>query len=220
MVQFDEDGFVKGKRSGDVIDAAFRLFSHAAIDTISMTDIADEARIGVATIYRYFGTKQNLLILTGTRALRRRITKVKKRYDEHDMMNHTGYEQIEFLIMNFVNDYEELGDLLRFSANLDQYFLSEDIDAEVLVPYRETMSYLFEMLYHAFDLAIAQGDVSKEYADRDSQVCGIISLMGAAQKYATNGIICGTNQETHKKWLIDQAKMYLYVLGGGSSSKA
>lgn len=216
MVQLGADSIIRGKRSVDVLDTAFKMFSHASIDSISMTDIADEARIGVATIYRYFGTKQNLLVLTATYELRKRVALVKKRFHDEQVDQRRGIDQIEFLLMGYARDYDKMIDMLRFTANLDQYFLDASHQPEALEPYTEAMRDLFEMLYHAFDLAIAQRDVSEEYKDRNRQVSGIMALMGAAQKYATNSVLCGDDEDLHKEWLIYQVKTYIAFLGGGS----
>ena len=219
MMQLDENGLVKGKRSGDVLETAFKMFSHAAIDSISMTDIADEARIGVATIYRYFGTKQNLVIRACAYAMRMRAEKVLQRFKEEKVAERRGIEQIEYLLMGFVQDYEEQLDLLRFTTNVDQYFLDES-NKEALIPCRDAMKPIFDLYYHAFDLAIEQGDVVPEYCDREYQTCSIMAIMGAAQKYAANGIFCGADAVRQKDWLTWQAKMTLHFLGGGLPSEA
>ena len=220
MMQLDENDLVKGKRSGDVLETAFKMFSHAAIDSISMTDIADEARIGVATIYRYFGTKQNLVVCACAYAQSKRTAKVLQRFEEEGVAERRGIEQIEHLLMGFVQDYEEQLDLLRFSTNVDQYFLSGDSNREALAPCYDAMKPIFDLYYRAFDLAIKQGDVVPEYADRHYQTCSIMALMGAAQKYAANGVFCGSDTAAQKKWLVWQAKMTLNFLGGGLSSEA
>lgn len=215
MAKIEDDSLVKGKRSGDVLETAYKMFSHAAIDSISMTDIAEEAHIGVATIYRYFGTKQNLVILAGAYALRSRVSLVMQRFEEQEMAQRSGLEQIEFLLMGFAQDYESQIDLLRFATNVDQYFLNEDTNKEGLAPYAAAMQPVFDLFYHAFDLANEQGDVVPEYCDRQYQNCCVMALMGAAQKYAANSLFCGDDIEAHRNWLIWQVKMTLHFLGGG-----
>ena len=47
----------------EVIDAALsRVFIKQGIDKTKMTDIAEEAQIGVASVYRYFKTKPDIAI--------------------------------------------------------------------------------------------------------------------------------------------------------------
>jgi AcrR family transcriptional regulator len=42
--------------------AAIELFCRRGFDAVSMEEIAEHAEIGVATLYRYFGTKERLII--------------------------------------------------------------------------------------------------------------------------------------------------------------
>ena len=113
----------RGKRSEEVLDAAYKLFTKNSIEAVSMTDIADEAKIGVATIYRYFGTKQQLVICTVAREWERRAAVVKQRYEEQGVAEQSGYDQLSFLIMNIVEDYQDLQSLYHLSGNVDQYLL-------------------------------------------------------------------------------------------------
>ena len=54
----------KNARIERILLAAFSLFSHNGFDTIAMTDIAKDAEIGVASLYRYFATKDEIAIRT------------------------------------------------------------------------------------------------------------------------------------------------------------
>ena len=54
----------KNARIERILLSAFSLFSHNGFDAIAMTDIAKEAEIGVASLYRYFETKDEIAIKT------------------------------------------------------------------------------------------------------------------------------------------------------------
>lgn len=41
-----------------VIETAFKLFAENKIESVTMTVVADNCNMGVASIYRYFGTKK------------------------------------------------------------------------------------------------------------------------------------------------------------------
>ena len=45
-----------------IVDATEMLFSHKAFHQINMKDIADEANVSVASIYRYFESQDDLLL--------------------------------------------------------------------------------------------------------------------------------------------------------------
>src|SRR6056297_2355214 len=52
----------------EISSIALRVFSEMGIDQTNMTDIAKTSEVGVATLYRYFDNKTNLVIETGVEA--------------------------------------------------------------------------------------------------------------------------------------------------------
>ena len=46
-----------------IVEKAVRLFIEKGINNVTMTDIAKDIGVGEATLYRYFGRKQNIVLL-------------------------------------------------------------------------------------------------------------------------------------------------------------
>ena len=57
---------LKNKRFEAAVAASAKLFLENGIDNVKMTDIAEKSGIGVATLYRYFGTKTRIAIAAMT----------------------------------------------------------------------------------------------------------------------------------------------------------
>lgn len=51
------------RRKNQLIEAGFRLFSQNGIETVSLQKVADAANVSPATMYKYFLTKEKLLII-------------------------------------------------------------------------------------------------------------------------------------------------------------
>lgn len=60
----------KEQRRSDIISAAQKLFISKGYDNVSMDDIAGEIKLGKATLYRYFKSKQSLLLAVLLRGAR------------------------------------------------------------------------------------------------------------------------------------------------------
>ena len=60
----EEQNELKTSRINRILESSFALFSEKGIDTITMNDIASMAEIGVASLYRYFATKDEIAIRT------------------------------------------------------------------------------------------------------------------------------------------------------------
>ena len=61
----EEQNELKTSRINRILESAFNLFSEKGIDTITMNDIAATAEIGVASLYRYFETKDEINVKFG-----------------------------------------------------------------------------------------------------------------------------------------------------------
>jgi len=60
----------KEQRRNDIISAAQKLFASKGYENVSMDDIANEIKLGKATLYRYFKSKESLyfaVVLRGAR---------------------------------------------------------------------------------------------------------------------------------------------------------
>ena len=57
----------KDERREKIIDVAFRLFVDKKIESVTMGEIAKEAGIGRATLFRYFPGKLELVIAVNTK---------------------------------------------------------------------------------------------------------------------------------------------------------
>ena len=53
---------IKNERIALAVDTAAELYLTVGIGNAKMTDIAEKAQIGVASLYRYFGTKQLCIV--------------------------------------------------------------------------------------------------------------------------------------------------------------
>ena len=54
--------YLKDKRMSRAISVCAELFLERGIENVKMTDIAGYSGVGVATLYRYFGTKTGIAI--------------------------------------------------------------------------------------------------------------------------------------------------------------
>ena len=52
----------KNKKNEKIINTAFRIFVEKKIEPVSITEIAEKAGVGRATVFRYYPTKVDLAI--------------------------------------------------------------------------------------------------------------------------------------------------------------
>ncbi|WP_166462402.1 TetR/AcrR family transcriptional regulator [Psychrobacillus vulpis] len=92
----------KNKRMKSIIGAAERVFSRKGFEKTTMQDIADEENIGIATVFRYFPKKDNLIVAVAVNILERYLSI----FQSIASINGTGLEKIEKLFNHFISHVE------------------------------------------------------------------------------------------------------------------
>lgn len=59
----------KQNRTQDLLEAAEHVFTHKGIEKSTMQDIANQANLGVATVFRFFPRKDKLIVAVATKKL-------------------------------------------------------------------------------------------------------------------------------------------------------
>ena len=94
----------RSSREAVIIEAAADMFPERGIGPVKMTDVAEASGVGVASLYRYFGTKVNLALSVGALLWRRFSEKFVQDLPA-DFEERTGYGQMEILFGTFVEMY-------------------------------------------------------------------------------------------------------------------
>jgi len=85
-----------------IVDATEMLFSRKAFHQISMKDIADEAKVSVASIYRYFESQDDLLLAV----LLKHIDNVDSLIEDLVSAASSSLEDISCIIVDYLLDNE------------------------------------------------------------------------------------------------------------------
>jgi len=180
---------VRMDRIDAAVESAARLYMEKGIDEIKMTDIADECQIGVASLYRYFGTKQKFTIRVAAYIWKQQMKLFEGIYDSEYYHSKTGLEQIEELMKVFYVMHQAQSSFLRFVANFDAYIVREDISQEELTEYNSAVLDTMPLMEQAIlkgteDGTIRQGVDTKLYYFTVSH-----SLMSLCQKLACGRLL-------------------------------
>ncbi len=95
-----------------ILETGFRIFAERGIESVTMTDVADAAGIGVATVYRYYGTKPLLALGVLTWSWSQYLGPTLHRAEERDV---SAIEEYGYFLDTFLDLYRDHRDLLRFS---------------------------------------------------------------------------------------------------------
>ena len=197
-----------------VLDAAFELFSTRGIDSVAMTDIADKSKIGVASLYRYFETKEILAVKTATQAWTKRMEDVLPSLLKSKYKNAKGYEQLEQIFSLFIKLYENHTDFLRFIYLFDSFAVKEKIPRESMVNYEVVILQVKQIISEAIEKGFADGSINDKYKAYGEMLYFTLmhTFFSVAQKLSLSGKML--DMDTKKNGVL-QLKLLADVLLSG-----
>ena len=122
-----------------ILETALRVFAEKTIDAVNLTDIAKEAGIGMATVYRHFDKKPDLVLAASTWAWQKYRQENWRAVDRAGM---SAAEVFEYFLDAFLDLYRNHRDLLRFNQYFNAYVKREGIPPERMKPYADVMNAL------------------------------------------------------------------------------
>ena len=179
----------KNARIERILLAAFSLFSHNGFDAIAMTDIAKDAEIGVASLYRYFATKDEIAIRTAIWAWENQKKMILPILDDTGYYKKKGIDQLSEIFDLFCKLYQSVPDFFRYIYFFDAYVVCQKIDSERLLPYQEVIQSVQIIIGNAIHKGITDGSISPDFKGNEKQLYYSLmhTLFSASQKLSLSG---------------------------------
>lgn len=148
---------LKDAKVNFVVDIATDLFMSRSIQDVTIKDIAISAQIGEATIYRYFGKKQTLVLQAAMK-----IGKIVS--DDYFKLEEkkTGYEKLVAFYMSYLNIFENNINYYKFIREFDLFMSGEDTNS--LTSYEAAIDLFRAEYMKAYNLGLEDGSI-KSHAD-------------------------------------------------------
>ncbi len=204
----------KNARIERILLAAFSLFSHNGFDAIAMTDIAKEAEIGVASLYRYFETKDEIAIRTAMWAWESQKKLIMPILNDTGYYTKNGIEELEEIFDLFCKLFQNEPDFFRYIYFFDAYIVCQKIDSERLIPYQEVIQSVQTVIGNAIHKGIVDGSISKKYKDNEKQLYFSLmhTLFSVSQKLSLTGKMLKMDETNDG---VQQLKLLGQILLGG-----
>ncbi len=153
MELVDYASIQKEEKKKQVILIAAQLFLKKGISAVTMNDVAQECRIGVASLYRYFSNKKKLVIEIAAYLWRDLEPLVVDTLEVEDFKSKNGYQKLEIMGHIYITLYLNHADFLNFIHQFDLYVATENITKDEIKNYEESIVSFFKY----FNKAIKQG---------------------------------------------------------------
>ena len=146
---------LKDAKVNFLVDMATDLFMSRSIQEVTIRDIAISAQVGEATIYRYFGKKQELVV----QAAMKLQGIVSSGYFQLDSkMN--GYQKLEAFYSSYLDIFNHHRDFYKFLSEFDAYMSVENKD--ILNPYEDAIDQYKSAFMNAYEQGLKDGSVKAQ----------------------------------------------------------
>ena len=146
---------LKDAKVNFLVDIATDLFMCRSIQEVTIRDIAISAQVGEATIYRYFGKKQELVVQAAMK-LQGIVSKDYFKLDEK--LN--GFQKLEAFYLSYLNIFDNHRDFYKFLSEFDSYMSVENKD--VLNPYENAIDQYKSAFMNAYKQGLKDGSVKEQ----------------------------------------------------------
>jgi AcrR family transcriptional regulator len=194
---------VYDRRRLEIIQAARLVFSSAGIDSTKMTDIADKAEMGVASVYRYFNTKSELVIEVGIDYCREMMHKLRLS-EAFDRKN--GMERVTELLEWLTRLSREDTGFITFLQQFDFYFSVKENRHPRLCDFEEEISKFFPFWFDAVEKGITDGSIREDVSVFDFAALVFRSIVSLQQRVLTRDYILPIDEKLDRTNQMDMLK--------------
>lgn len=179
---------IKNERIQAAVSAAAELYLTTGISDAKMTDIAEQAQIGVASLYRYFGTKQLFTVKVGAYIWKSTMKKLEPNFTNEQYLAMTGIEQVAALLNIFHVLMAEHRPFLRFLSEFETFVVREHLGPEQLSEYESCSLNMLPIMTNAIAKGIADGTIRPDLDSTAFYDAVTDSLLSMCEKFVWGNV--------------------------------
>ena len=176
-------------RDQHIFEVAAGLFLEQGIANVKMTDIANACGVGVATLYRRFGTKTRIVIEAATLLWRRVNAQMLEFVESDEFLGLDGLTRLLRLLRCYVDAYVNHRTFVRFLAEFDHLVVTGDIPSEELATYGSEVDSFYIIFEDAYLLGTQDGTIVRTVDFPVLYRTVAHAMMGVAEKLVRGEII-------------------------------
>lgn len=202
-----------------IVENACALFIERGIVPVKMTDVAERSGVGVASLYRWFGTKKELAVQAGIFVWRNVGMYLDGVFTSPVYLEKSGYDRCADLLKLFYAAFTGHPDYLKFLRDFDTFVEAEHITTAELTEYEKSILDLQTPAREAYRAGLADGSI-RPVDFETFYYTATHALMALAQKLVcANGIVSSDSAVDAQTQLLALIDMMLTYLKPGTSER-
>lgn len=163
-----------------------------------MANVANKAGIGIATLYRYYRTKPELVVAVGTHVWSNFIRDYTPIRNDDKM---TAVEELEFFLDSFLELYKNHKKLLCFNQFFNIYIRNEAVPKKALNSYNEMVDKLAIRFHRIYVKGENDKTLRTEMSEK-AMFLSIVHLMLAAVTRYAIGLVYEKDSESYNELIL------------------
>ena len=185
------------ERRNTILKEGFRLFEAKGIETTGMQEVADACHLGIATLYRYYKNKTDLVLDIGTRQWQEYFVHVMEARAQCNVDQLTAAMELEFYLNFYIDLYNNHKDLLRFNSNFNIYVSHEGVPVEQLKPYLKAIGSIAVLFHELYEKGKKDGTIRTDMPEEKMFASTAHIMLAVAVRYA-QGLLYSAENETDR----------------------
>ena len=191
-----------------VVEVATRLFLSRPLSSVTVRDVAQEAGVGEATVYRYFSTKSSLIV-----ACALKLEKEVAQYFLRESKPSDGYARLARFYASYVDLFAFRPELYRFLYEFDVFCVEQRVKG--LDEYANNLDVFLDAYLAAYRDGVEDGSVREVKDPELFYYTTTHAILALAKKLAVEGEIVPQDQKTESVCEIRMLnETFLYSLRG------
>ena len=182
---------LKDAKINFLVDVATELFMSRSIGEVTMKDIAVAAQVGEATVYRYFGNKQTIVVQSAMK-IQGIVSTDFFKLDE----GKNGFEKLKVFYSSYYQIFLKHPNFYKFLSEFDSFVSIED--KNVINPYESAIDAYKNFYMQAYELGLKDGSVKKQKDIEMFYFATTHSLLELAKKLAFRKAVLSQDVEIEK----------------------
>ncbi len=127
----------KNNNQTNILNKTFNLIVEKGINNLTFNEIAKQSNIGVASVYRYFSNKSNLISNCAIFKLSNITKDIEEFITKLDLNERKAIDQFEALLNCYAIFFKKNKNFLKFLSEFDNYFTYNKMDKDIEKHYNE-----------------------------------------------------------------------------------
>ncbi|MCQ2454517.1 MAG: TetR/AcrR family transcriptional regulator [Clostridia bacterium] len=197
----EKDTREEARRRKQILDAGFRLFAEHGIETVSMNTVAEAAGVGPTTLFKYYQTKEKLVVAISGMAWSAVWQADYEQIGLEQFSRLSAFEMIRHYTDHMIRLYQQQPALLRFSGNYKTFINRQKTKTEDLKEHLDPLSSIRSVFHMAYLRARTDHSIRTDVPEDVLFTTIAIGMLSMAERYAQGIVWAGRGEEDHTREL-------------------